>query len=69
MADVALAFESDDFVTMVPSSQPPPNDTLPVNVNNICELTYMCDLTRGPDIHANDAGYTLIADTIEATLP
>ena len=70
LADVAAAFESDDFVTIVQSSQPPPNDLLPVNVANICELTYMCDPAPvGPDIHANDAGYSLIADTIEAMLP
>jgi hypothetical protein len=29
----------------------------------------MCDLVVGPDIHANVAGYSLIADTIEAVLP
>ena len=64
MADVADAFSSDDFATMVASSQPPPNNPLPLNVNNICELTYMCDpAPRGPDIHANPAGYSLIADT------
>jgi lysophospholipase L1-like esterase len=69
VADVAAAFESDDFATMVASPLPPPNDMLPVSVNNICELTYMCDATRGPDIHANDAGYGLIADTIAAVIP
>ena len=69
-ADVASAFESDDFTTMVMSSQPPPNDMLPVNVNNICEFTYMCDPEpRGPDIHANDAGYSLIADSFLPVLP
>lgn len=70
VADVALAFESDDFSTMVSSSQPPPNEMLPVNVNNICAYTYMCDgEPRGPDIHANDAGYSLIADTFLALAP
>jgi len=70
VADVALAFESDDFTTMVMSSQPPPNEMLPVNVNNICEFTYMCDpQPRGPDIHANDAGYSLIADSFLPVLP
>jgi lysophospholipase L1-like esterase len=67
MADVALAFKSDDF-TLVESSQSPP-DMIPLNVDNICQLTYMCDTTRGPDIHANDAGYSLIADTIAAVIP
>ncbi len=64
MADVALAFESDDFVTLVDSSQPPPNQRLPRNVNNICEYTFMCEPEpQGPDIHAKDAGYALIAET------
>ncbi len=63
MADVARAFESEDFATIVESSQSPPNHRLPVNVNNICEYTFMCDPEpRGPDIHANDAGYSLIAE-------
>ncbi len=70
VADVAAAFESDDFVTMVPSSLPPPNDFLPANVANICLLTYMCDPPPvGPDIHANAAGYGLIADTFAAMPP
>lgn len=70
LADVALAFLSDNFTDLVSSSQPPPNDVLPVNVNNICEFTYMCAPDpRGPDIHANDEGYSLIADTFEAALP
>ena len=65
MADVYAAFESDDFVTMVSSSLPPPNDTLPINVANICTFTYMCDAPPvGPDIHANAAGYGLIAETL-----
>lgn len=69
-ADVATAFESDDFTTMVMSSQPSPNDMLPVNVNNICEFTYMCDPDpRGPDIHANDAGYNVIAGSFLPVLP
>ncbi|MFQ5549377.1 MAG: SGNH/GDSL hydrolase family protein [Woeseia sp.] len=70
VADVAAAFQSDDFVTMVSSSLPPPNDVLPVNVANICSMTYMCDLPPvGPDVHANAAGYGLIADTFAAVLP
>lgn len=70
MADVYVAFESDDFVTIVPSSLPAPNDMLPVSVANICQFTYMCDVSPvGPDIHANSAGYSLIADTFAAILP
>ena len=69
LADVADAFDSDDFFTMVPSSQPPPNDVLPLSVANICEFTYMCDPAPvGPDIHARTAGYSLIADAFEAAL-
>ena len=70
LADVAAAFQSDNFTTMVASSQPPPNDILPLSVNNICEFTYQCDPDPvGPDIHANTAGYSLIADTFVAILP
>ncbi len=70
LADVAAAFESDDFVTIVQSSQPPPNEFLPVSVANTCELTYMCDPAPvGPDIHPNTIGYGRIADAFEAVLP
>lgn len=70
IADVYLAFESDDFATMVPTSLPSPNDVLPISVANICSLTYMCEAPPvGPDIHANVAGYSLIATTMETVLP
>jgi len=70
MADVYSAFESDDFTTMVASTLPAPNDQLPASVFNICEWTYNCDPDPvGPDVHANFAGYGLIAQTIEAELP
>ena len=70
MADVYSAFESDDFTTMVASTLPAPNDQLPASVFNICEWTYNCDPDPvGPDVHANFAGYSLIAETIEAELP
>ena len=69
MADVYSAFDSNNFVTMVSSSLPPPNDMLPANVANICAFTYMCDPPPvGPDIHANVSGYSLIADTLLAAL-
>ena len=70
IADVAAVgvFDSDDFVTLVPTSQPVPN--LPLSVANICAYTYNCSPPpEGPDIHANPAGYSLIAATIEALLP
>jgi lysophospholipase L1-like esterase len=69
VADVYAAFDSDNFNDIVPSSQPPPNDLLPVSVANICDLTYMCDFAVGPDIHANVAGYSRIADAFVAVLP
>ena len=70
VADVAAAFESDDFATIVPSSQPAPNDLLPISVANICELTYMCDPAPvGPDVHARSVGYSRIADAFVAVLP
>ena len=68
MADVYTAFGSGDF-TMVPSPLDP-NNMLPMSVANICTFTYMCDPAPvGPDIHANVAGYSLIADTLAAILP
>jgi lysophospholipase L1-like esterase len=70
MADVYAAFESNNFSTIISSSLPPPNDRLPINVANICTFTYMCDAPPvGPDIHANVAGYSLIADTLADALP
>ena len=70
VADVYTAFKSDDFSTMVDSSLPPPNQTLPLSVANICTFTYMCDPDPvGPDIHANVAGYGLIAQTLAEVLP
>ena len=59
MADVAAAFQSDDFVTIVPTALPAPNDNLPLSVANICDFTYQCHPDPvGPDIHANTAGYS-----------
>jgi len=70
LADVYAAFESDDFVTIVPSPLPAPNDQLPVNVANICAWTYNCEPAPvGPDVHANFTGYATIAATLEAELP
>jgi lysophospholipase L1-like esterase len=68
VADVATAFASEDFTTMVATSLPAPNDMLPLSVSNICDYTYMCDPDRGPDLHPTDIGYEVMADAIEAAL-
>jgi lysophospholipase L1-like esterase len=56
IADVALAFHSADFVTQRTVA---PYGTLPTDVAFICQYTYMCSQSN---IHANVAGYQLIAD-------
>ena len=56
-ADVATAFQSTD-TTIV--------NGVPTNVGVICRLTWMCAKS---DIHANDAGYALIGETVAAALP
>jgi lysophospholipase L1-like esterase len=61
LADVAAAFRSTDW-TLVDA---PGLGTVPRNVAYICTYTWMC--VRG-DIHANDAGYALIAQTVVARL-
>jgi lysophospholipase L1-like esterase len=44
--------------------------TIPLNVEEACELTWMCySAPFGPDDHPNDAGYALIAQAIFAALP
>ena len=68
VADVANAFMSDDFTTMVPF--PPPFNVVPLNVAVICQLTYMCvPGPVGPNIHANPAGYGVMAATFAGVLP
>jgi lysophospholipase L1-like esterase len=56
VADVATNFQSKNFK---PVSTP--LGTIPTNVWNICQWTYMC--SQG-DIHTNDTGYQVIAKTI-----
>ena len=62
IADVSGAFHSYDFFTQkdLPTVGP-----VPLNVYNICTLTYMCAVQN---IHANAAGYQVIADTFSAAL-
>jgi lysophospholipase L1-like esterase len=65
VADVAGAFLSADF-TPVPEA-----GGIPVNVLQVCELTFMCPTETGvaPDIHPTDAGYERIAQAFLAILP
>jgi hypothetical protein len=66
VADVAAAFSSADFTTMVELAQ---FQALPLATAKVCALTWMCvPRPDGPDIHANDAGYELIADTFAAVI-
>lgn len=60
VADVAGAFESTSW-------EPTPSGatTVPTNVARICAWTWMCSRS---DIHANDAGYAVLADAVEARL-
>ena len=57
IADVGTAFKS---LSMVGRQNVPPYGSLPINVAYICTYTYMCSQQN---IHANVAGYQLIADT------
>lgn len=58
VAPVSTAFSSADF--QVPSGQ-----RLPVNVQRVCDLTWMC--TRG-DIHTNDAGNAVLGEAVMRAL-
>lgn len=60
VADVATAFRSADTTTVATAY-----GMIPTNVATICEWTWMC--TRN-DIHANDAGYAVLAETVVARL-
>jgi hypothetical protein len=61
VADVAGAFSTDDMTTIV--------NGLPLDVVRICQWTWMCaPAPLGPDIHANTAGYGVIAHAFEAVL-
>lgn len=64
VANVFAAFRSSDFGDKNghAHSRSREPDTTPPNVATICELTWMCATPpRGPDEHANDAGYLVIA--------
>ncbi|WP_150237000.1 GDSL-type esterase/lipase family protein [Nocardiopsis quinghaiensis] len=57
VADVGTAFESTD--DEVPADS---GTGMPVNLQNVCDHTWMCDISRGPDIHTNEAGARKIAE-------
>lgn len=59
-ADVANTFHTGNFAQV---QNYPPYGRLPLNVRTICTYTYMCSLNN---IHANPAGYQLIANTFAA---
>lgn len=62
VADVAGSFSSTDLVTQVPL---PGVGTVPLAVARICMWTWMCAKS---DIHANAAGYAVIAQAYLAKL-
>ncbi|MFE3459039.1 GDSL-type esterase/lipase family protein [Nocardiopsis aegyptia] len=60
VADVEATFDSTNFEV--------PEDSgtgMPANVQAVCDLTWMCNTDRGPDIHTNQAGAQEIAATFE----
>ena len=65
VADVAGAFKSTDLTGTTSLH----GATVPVDVANICNWTWMCaPAPVGPNIHANNTGYSVIARTFEALL-
>ncbi len=70
VADVAGAFRSDDFTTLVEFPAPGSGFYVPVNVALICSWTYMCVAPPvGPNIHATTDGYGVIAATFASVIP
>jgi lysophospholipase L1-like esterase len=66
VAKVPSLFEMNDATRMTLDNV----GTIPTNVEQACELTWFCDAAPfGPDDHPNNAGYALIAEAIENTLP
>ncbi len=62
VADVFGAFRSADFAGITGRARK--RTAVPANVRAVCSLTWMCAARpRGPNEHANDAGYRVIADT------
>jgi lysophospholipase L1-like esterase len=64
VANVFGAFRSADFAGLARASHQIASSIIPPNVMKICSLTWMCAARpRGPNEHANDAGYRVIART------
>ena len=62
VADVAGAFKSTDLTGTTSLH----GATVPVDVANICNWTFMCaPAPVGPNIHANNTGYSVIAKAFE----
>jgi lysophospholipase L1-like esterase len=62
VADVAGAFKSTDLTGTTSLD----GATVPVDVANICNWTWMCaPAPVGPNIHANNTGYSVIAKAFE----
>jgi lysophospholipase L1-like esterase len=61
LVDIATAFRSGDETPV----SVPGIGTIPTNVATICSLTWMCVRS---DIHANDAGYAVMAAAVVAVL-
>ncbi|MDA8371395.1 MAG: GDSL-type esterase/lipase family protein [Nocardiopsaceae bacterium] len=60
VADVAAAFDSADFEV------PADSETgMPANVQKVCDYTWMCNTSVGPDIHTNQEGAVVIAEAFE----
>ncbi|MFD3688413.1 GDSL-type esterase/lipase family protein [Nocardiopsis sp. NPDC058631] len=60
VADVESAFGSLDGEVPADSAT-----GLPSNLQNVCDLTWMCNTDQGPDIHTNQAGARVIAAAFE----
>ena len=66
VANVPGMFDTEDNTSVAVANV----GTIPLNVEKACELTWMCyPYPFGPDDHPNDAGYSFIAQAIEAELP
>jgi lysophospholipase L1-like esterase len=65
MADVANAFDMTKTNAVVVAGRSEPKDAA-----RACELTWMCaGHPYGPNLHPNNAGYSVIAQAIAQALP